>query len=530
MTGGDLLIECLLQQGVTDVFGMPGLQIDHIYGSLIRRQDRIRHVLYRNEQSGALMAEGYARASGRPGVCLTVPGPGATNAATAVAEASSASTPLLLITGGSKREFQDKHPTRLFHGLDHDRFFAPVTKWHGIVLSPADIPQFVEQAFEHLLSGRPGPVHLEFPPDVLEETVEAVPCAEVKRVPQPTDTSDLEALTAELSKARAPIIIAGMGVVFSHGAEALRRLSETWQAPVTTSLLARGAVSEEHPLSLGCMRGAKAGELIEAADCVLAVGCRFTQLDSRTWTLGLPQPLFCLATDEHDVPPEYPVAAAIHGEISTLLESLTDDLQSHENPPRDDWLKRVEIARNDHWSQKTYPLISALREVAPKDAIIGADVHTNAYRMQAFLPVFSSRSYLYSAVYVGLGYGLPAAIGAKIHFPEKCVLAVCGDGGFGMTGTEIGTVAQEGMDLKIIVINDGGFTSIRPGQERITGGQTLGADLKNPDYMKLAEAYEIQGLSVSTADRLQATLEEAMNQTGPVLVELENSSGWATSS
>ncbi|MDP6117911.1 MAG: thiamine pyrophosphate-binding protein [Planctomycetota bacterium] len=520
MTGGELLIECLLAQQVDTVFGIPGIQTDHIYAALIGKQDEIRHILFRNEQSGSMMAEGYARASGRPGVCLTVPGPGATNAATGVAEAYSASTPLLLITGGTKRAHATKHPSRVFHGLHHDRFFDPITKWHGQARTADEIPGLVERAFQELIRGRPGPVHLEFPPDALAEETSVEPCQRVSREPQSSETSGLADLARRLHAAESPVILAGSGVLFAKAQDSLRELSETWQAPVSTSLLARGLLPEDHPLSIGCMRGDCAVEMIEDSDCVLAIGCRFTYFDTREWGVKIPAPLYCLATDDRDVPEEYPTEAVYFGDAGILISGLLEEMTSRAGLQRKKWLGQAGAARDRQRSEPSHPLISALSRNLPGDAITVADVHTLGYRMQARFPINQPRSFLYSAVYVNLGYGLPPALGAKIAFPDRAVVAVCGDGGFAMTGTELATAAQLGLDVKIIVTNDGGYSSIRPGQQKLSGGKTLGADLKNPDFMMLAKAYGIPGYRIESVESLDSVLQEAMEHNGPVLIEL----------
>lgn len=519
MTGGELLIECLIAQGVDTVFGMPGIQTDYIYAPLIKAQDRIRHILFRNEQSGALMAEGYARASGRPAVCLTVPGPGATNASTGVAEALSACTPMLLITGGTKTAHEHKNPARLFHGLDQQSLFDPITKWHCRVGTADEIPGAVERAFREMLCGRPGPVHLELPPDALKGGTSAAPCPRIHREDDQEASEGITELARAFESAHSPVVIAGSGVVFSSSEGLLRRLAEDSRTPVVTSLPAKGALPEDHPLSLGCIRSGPARKAIEASDCVLAVGCRFTYFDTSEWGMKIPEPLYCLATDEQDVPEEFAVTRTFYGDIASLLNALLSETRM-DLQPRDEWLAQVASARGEPPAKAPHPLLPALRSALPRDAIVVADVHMTGYQMQSHFPVYSSRSFLYSGVYVALGYGLPAAIGAKVAFPDREVVAFCGDGGFALTIAELATVVQLGLDLKVIVVNDGGYTSVRFGQEKLSGGNTLGADLKHPDFMKLADAHGIPGTRIESLGALDAALREGLSRPGPALIEV----------
>jgi len=529
MTGGELLTECLIAQGVDTVFGMPGIQTDYIYAPLIKAQDRIRHILFRNEQSGALMAEGYARASGRPGVCLTVPGPGATNASTGVAEALSACTPLLLITGGTKTAYVHKSPARLFHGLDQQSLFEPITKWHCRVNTADEVPSAVERAFREMLCGRPGPVHLEFPPEALKTETSIVPCSSVSRECQPEPCDGIADLARAFEAARSPVVIAGSGVVYSSSEDLLRCLAQESSTPVVTSLPAKGALPEDHPLSLGCIRSGPARKAIEASDCVIAVGCRFTYFDTGEWSMEIPGPLYCLATDEEDVPEEFAVTQAIRGDIASLLSALLSEAQMDKLHPRDEWLAQVVSAKDEPPAKAPHPLLPALRAILPRDAIVVADVHMTGYQMQSHFPVYSSRFFLYSGVYVALGYGLPAAIGAKVAFPDREVVAYCGDGGFALTMAELATVVQLGLDLKIIVVNDRGYTSVRFGQEKLSGGGTLGADLRHPDFMKLAHAYGIPGCRIEGLDGLDTALDEGLSRPGPALVEVVGEGELSTS-
>ena len=251
MTGGETLIQCLMAQGVDAVFGMPGGHLEPIYDALYHHQDAIRHILVRNEQAASLMADGYARASGRPGVCLVIPGPGASNAATGMGEAASASSPVLLVTSGPEARLADKPASMMFHGLDHMAFFSAITPHCRRAATVEEIPGIVSEAFSFLRSGRPGPFVMEIPKDVLDQEAEPeIPGRVEPEVKLPGDDEVAQAVEA-VAQAKRPILIAGGGVLFTDAYDLLGALAERLGAPVVTTQTARGALSDDHPNSLG---------------------------------------------------------------------------------------------------------------------------------------------------------------------------------------------------------------------------------------------------------------------------------------
>ena len=430
MKGGDILVECLKAQGVRCIFGMPGTQNIQIYDSFLRcGAGVIEHYLVRHEYSATQMAGGFARSTGEVGVALTVPGPGASNASTGILEAFTDCVPVLLITGQSDSKFYAKHPSKMFHGLDQMHFFKSITKYCAIPKTVEEVPTVVENAFRAMRSGRPGPTVLEFPMDVItgEGKVTIPPRVNRPRV-TPPDAADIKFAAKTLKRAKMPILFVGSSVIHADASGQLRQLAEKLNAPVIVTRCAKGALREDHPLALRDCNGFLAREGMKIADCTLAIGPRFTSIDTRDWSFEPPRPLIQIDADEIEIGREYPCDVNVVGDIKLTLQALIEEVEVSE----DNWNQPLNRLREKFATQSPMPLLPEIRSVLPSDGILSVDVHSIGYATFAEYPIYQPHTFLYPCIGVALGYAFPAAIGAKIANPDKPVVCFSGDGGFMM--------------------------------------------------------------------------------------------------
>jgi acetolactate synthase-1/2/3 large subunit len=513
MTGGKLLVECLIKQEVNVIFGIPGNQLAPVYEGLYYLQDKIRHVLTRHESGAAFMADGYARSSGKIGVCMTIPGPGAGNAHIAMGEASTDCVPVLLITSQNESRYEGKDRTKMFHGLDQVQAFKPVTKVIESVKYAKDIPAAVERIFSALRNGRPRPALLEISSDALADEIDS-------NVPNFVSTSEkiynLEPIQALITNSQKIAIIAGSGIHHSKAHNELRQLAEELKAPVFTTIMGKGAIPEDHSFSLGGSRSGQARQAVESCDLLLAIGTRFTQMDTGGWSMKMPEKWIHIEADPDEIGREYKPTIGISGSPKDILKQLLDMPLCQSS---DEWQQQVIRWQDEIRDTKPPEIIKLMREVIPRDAIMSVDVHITGYGMHRHFPTYLPGTFLYPGIYIALGYGLPAAIGAKIANPERKVVSLSGDSGFLMTGMELSTIAQNELPIVMIVCNDNALTSIRWSQEN-RFGKTLGVDVKNPDYLKYADSFGIAALRIEQRADFYPALVKALDDDKPILIEL----------
>ncbi|MDP7571638.1 MAG: thiamine pyrophosphate-binding protein [Myxococcota bacterium] len=519
MKGGDLLIECLKAQNVRCVFGMPGTQNIQIYDSLLRcGAGVIDHYLVRHEYASTIMADGYARATGEVGVALTVPGPGASNASTGLLEAFTDCVPVLLITGQSESRFYHRHPSKMFHGLDQMSFFEPITKYCAIARTVEDIPRLVTEAFRAMRSGRPGPAMLEFPQDVILGEGEALVPPRVQRAEDgEPDAAAIAWAAQRIREAERPILLAGSAVISGDACRELRELAEKLQAPVAVTRLGKGALREDHPLALSNIGGFLGAEALKLADCAVAVGCRFTSIDTRQWSLELPSPLIQLDPDEREIGREYSCETGIAGDLKTILRALTEQVKTGGAVA---WEPELQGLRASFKAQPLLPLLPEIREALPDDGILSVDVHGIGYATFAEYPVLEPRRFLYPCIGVSLGHAFPAALGAKIAHPDRPVICFSGDGGFMMGCCELATAMRYGIDVVTIVVNDGRLTAIKGAQRRACEERTIDTDLSNPDFTALARSFGAWAECVEDLGSFKGVLEAALAARRPAVVEV----------
>ena len=518
MKGGDILIECLKTQGVSAVFGMPGAQNIQIYDSLLRQgTGSINHFLVRHEYAATQMADGFARATGEVGVAITVPGPGASNASTGILEAFTDCVPVLLITGQSHSDFYKRHPSKMFHGLDQMRFFEPLTKYCAIAHTVSEIPVVVKNAFRAMRNGRPGPTVLEFPVDVLtgEGDVRIPPRVERTELSPPDDTS-LSVAVDKIRDAKMPLIFAGSAVIHANARNELRLLAEKLNAPVIVSRCAKGALSEDHPLALQVCYGFLGQEVLKHTDCLIGIGPRFTSIDSRSWSMQLPQTFIQIDEDENEIGREYPCEMGVVGDLKLTLQALIEDISTDQNG----WDAVLPQLRAKFDTQPPLPIIHELQDVLPRDTIYSIDVHSLGYASFAEFPIYDPRTFLYPNIGVALGYAYPAAIGAKVAYPDRPVICFSGDGGFLMGAMEMATAMKYGINVVAIVVNDDALSAIKGVQAKEFEGRTIDTDLCNPDFVEFAQSFGVYARKVENLEDFKSTLRDALAAEKPALIEV----------
>ena len=518
MKGADILIECLKAQGVSAVFGMPGTQNIQIYDALLRRgKGSIDHYLVRHEYAATQMADGFARATGEVGVAITVPGPGASNASTGILEAFTDCAPVLLITGQSDSSLYSKHPSKMFHGLDQMRFFESITKYCAIAHTVAEIPVVVENAFKAMRNGRPGPTMLEFPMDVVtgEGNVRIPPRVERGELPPP-DEADLSTAAETIRNAKMPLIFAGSAVFHSNARNELRLLAEKLNAPVIVTRNGKGVLSEDHPLALQICYGYLGREALQRADCLIGIGPRFTSIDTRNWSLELPQPFIQIDEDADEIGLEYPCDVGVVGDLKLTLQALIEDVAPGENG----WNEVLAELRTAFDAQPPLPIIHELQDVLPRDTIYAIDVHALGYASFAEFPIYDPRTFLYPNIGVALGHAYPAAIGAKVAHPDRPVICFSGDGGFLMGAVEMATAMKYGINVVAIVVNDGALSAIKGSQQKGCEGRTIDTDLLNPDFVEFAASFGAYTKRVENLGDFKDTLRDALAAEKPALIEV----------
>jgi acetolactate synthase-1/2/3 large subunit len=524
-TGGEWVVEALRAEGVRHVFGIPGIHNLAIYDALLRQRD-ITHVLARHEAGAGFMADGYARASGEPGVVLVTTGPGATNALTPLVEAYAGSQPVLLLMSDIPVALIGQGVGALHEVPSQIDCFRPVCRWAETLGAGRDIPGAVQGAFHLFRTGRPGPVALSIPTDLLTARVAArLAPPDAARRP-PCDVGLVAEAAALLAAARRPLVVAGGGVIAAGATAELHAVAERLGAPVVTSVMGRGAIPETHPRWLAVLPNGQATRpAFEAADVVLAVGCRFAHRSTRGLLLNLAfradQRLVHLDLDPTVLGKLHPPALGLVGDARDGLAGILAALGP--GPPGAEWdaarLAALRTARSPRYTPTIDRFLRILRERLAADAIVVSDQTGINYWMEWHFPVLAPRTFLYPVGSATLGYGVPAAIGARLARPSRPVVAVVGDGGFLYSVNELATAVKYALPVVFLVVNDDRYGAIKYLQERLFGrwGE---ADLANPDFPALARAFGAHGDRVAGLDGLGAALETALARSGPTVLEL----------
>jgi len=533
LSGAQIVWEMLEREGVEVVFGLPGGAIIDTYHCL---QDyNIRHVLVRHEQGAAHAADGYARASGRVGVAMATSGPGATNLVTGIATAMLDSSPLVCITGQVATSLIGSDA---FQEADVTGITLPITKHNYLVTDVEDLAQTIGEAFHIARSGRPGPVLIDLPKDVQQAKTEFVPPKSDLALPgyrleHRVDGEQIRRAAEMLNSAQRPVVLAGHGILMSGTTGVLRELVENMGAPVALTLLGQGAFPASHPLCLGMMGmhgEAFANRAVQEADLLLALGMRFD--DRVTGSLARYAPLarkIHVDTDAAELNKIVPADVAIQGDLGQVLTELLPAVEQTRHP---EWLEQIDGWRGESRARDILNQPQNGRLVAPRvietlweetegDALVVTDVGQHQMWTALYYGLDSPNSLITSGGLGTMGFALPAAIGAQIAQPEREVWAVVGDGGFQMTVQELGTLVQEGLPVKIALMNNGCLGMVRQWQEMFYDQRYEATSLLNPDFVRLAGAYGIPAVRVKEPKDTTGAIAAARRQSGPTLIEFE---------
>ena len=530
VTGGEVVVRTLQAHGIDVVFGLPGVHALAIYDALYAHQE-VRHITVRHEQTAAYMADGYARVTGRPGVCITTTGPGAANTAAAMGTSYFDSVPVLNVMSQVASNLADRDKGALHEPKDQLGFFRAVTKWNARANGIEHIPAVLHEAFRTMLVERPRPTQVEVCTDHLagKADSEAVPWVMPSQsLPRRSaEPALVEEAARALASAEAPIIWAGGGVNRAGAREELVRLAEALQAPVVTTVQGLGAIPYDHPLALGYRPYDRTlTSLIERSDLLLAVGTRFAAGQTANWNLKLPSRLIHIDIDEGEVGKNYPATLGLTGDARLVLGQLLEPL----GPPQAGeatacWAGDVAALRSrmaDHFKAdgpREMAVLDDIRRAVDRDAILVWDQTKPAYWAARSFPVYEPRTFLYPG-YGTLGYGFPAALGAKVGMPDRQVVCIAGDGGFQYALPELATAAQFGINVTVLLFNDGGYGILRVLQDMDFQGHYYAVDLLNPDFGRLTEAYGLHYVLLKDPDGLGPTLRRALESDRTTVVEV----------
>ncbi|GAA0700866.1 5-guanidino-2-oxopentanoate decarboxylase [Marinobacterium maritimum] len=526
-TCGQALVGLLEAYGVETVFGIPGVHTLDLYQGLAG--SNIRHVLTRHEQGAGFMADGYARVTGKPGVCFTITGPGVTNIATPIGQAYADSIPMLVISSVNRTPSLGKGRGELHETQNQRNIIAPLTAFSATALCVNDIPALLARAFTVFASERPRPVFIELPLDVLATPVDEnweADAVRLARRPAPA-AQDVAAAAQLLGTAKNPCIIAGGGAVES--AAELQALAEKLAAPVFTTVAGKGLLASEHPLSAGATLCVEpTWEFISKADVVLAVGTELAETDMWREKLPLAGKLIRVDIDPCKMNDLYRADIAIVADARETLSALQLALGSHSAPwSKSDALPNLKTRiRNElaDLQQTHQQILSVVANTLPSNAFVAADMTQIAYTGNYLFDVDMPRSWLHPTGYGTLGYALPAAVGAAIAAPERPALVLAGDGGILYTIQELATATEElNSPFVILLWNNDSLGQIR--DDMIDRDiEPIGVSPRNPKFAQLAEAFGCRTYVPDSLQELQAALESSFAFNGPTLIELNESS------
>jgi acetolactate synthase-1/2/3 large subunit len=528
MTGGQIICDCLVKEGVEVIFGILGGAILPLYDTL-PQFPQLHHVLVRHEQCAAHAAEGYARATGRVGVCFATSGPGATNLVTGIANAHLDSSPVVAITGQVARRFIGKDA---FQEVDITGITLPITKHNYLVRDTAQLGKVVKEAFYIARTGRPGPVLIDVPKDVFQEQVEYHAPGKVDlRSYKPRREGNMAQIRKAanlINQAQKPVILAGRGVIISGASDELKTLAETAQTPVVTTLLGIGSFPESHVLSyrwLGMHGMAYANMAINGADLIIAIGMRFDDRATAEVASFAPQAkIIHIDIDPAEIGKNVRVDVPIVGDVKAVLAPLLKLITPTQHM---DWLKQLDTWRREHPStdirdsSSILPqyVVRSIYEATDGDATIVTGVGQNQMWAAQHYTYNKPNTFISSGGLGTMGFGLPASVGVKMGRPDATVWCIDGDGSFQMTLHELATIQQERLAVKIAIMNNGFLGMVRQWQELFHGKRYVATPLWGPDFVKLAEAYGIPGIKVRHKDEVVPAIQKAMAHDGPFLVD-----------
>ena len=535
ITGSEALWQALIDEGVKTVFGYPGGQIMPVYDSLCKYRDQVRHILVRHEQGAIHAAQGYARVKGEPGVVIVTSGPGATNVITGVADAMSDSTPVVVITGQVPSAALG---TDAFQEADVIGLTAPISKWNYQIRSADEVAWAIARAFYIARTGRPGPVVLDFTKDAQVGLTDYrfEPCNFIRSyIPDPKISEQaVNKAVALLDEAERPFVVFGQGILLGHAEKELQAFLEKGDIPAGSTLLGLSALPSGFPLFRGMigMHGNIAPNLMtNACDVLVAVGMRFDdRVTGTVSTYARQAKVIHIDIDTSEIGKIIPVTAGIRGDAKKVLALLTERMKARKHPEWNAGFDRCDSVEKERViDPEVHPADGMLRmgEVVDRvsaasggNAVVVTDVGQNQMMGARYSRFRQTRSFVSSGGLGTMGFGLPAAIGAKVASPGRPVCLFVGDGGIQMTLQELGTIMQEGIGVKIMLLNNNWLGNVRQWQELFFGRRYSETRMLNPDYAMIAGAYGIRCVTVKERSGLDAALEAMFADDKPFLLDV----------
>jgi acetolactate synthase-1/2/3 large subunit len=531
-TGAQIVWESLLREGVRVVFGYPGGAIMPVYDALLDYPD-VHHVLVRHEENAAFAAGGFARASGKVGVCMATSGPGATNLVTGLADAMLDSVPVVAITGQVASAFVGSDA---FQETDVTGVTLPVTKHNYLVKNVAELPQVMKEAFYIARSGRPGPVLVDICKDVQFEAPEFDYDAIKVRLPgyQPrTRGADqlIELAAAYINEAKRPVILAGHGIILSGAHDELRRLAEQGNIPISTTLLGIGSIPESHPLNLrmmGMHGEAWANHAIQSADLLIALGMRFDdRVTGNLSSYAKNAKVIHVDIDPAEINKNVLADVGIVGDVKAVLQQLLPRIEYRE---RREWFDQIAswqqearmrdiMTQQNHALHVPFVLSEIQRQIEPERVTVVTDVGQHQMWTAQYFRTVRKNGLLTSGGLGAMGFGIPTAIGASFARPDDEIWAIVGDGGFQMSLPELATIMQEQRPIKIAVMRNGYLGMVRQWQELIHNHRYSEVNISSPDLLKVAAAYGMMGMRAERPEEVAEVIAEARSHPGPVLMD-----------
>lgn len=519
--GAELLAAALTSEGVDTMFGLPGLQLDPAMNALYGYREDIDFVAVRHEQSATYMADGYARATGRPGVAMVVPGPGVLNAGAGLATAYACSSPVLLLSGSIESHMIGRGLGALHETPRQSELLSSLTKWSAMACHPEEIPELVHEAFYQMKSGHPRPVALEIPPNVLraEAPVDVgTPWTPRRTVPEP---EAIEAALNVLKTARRPMIIAGGGVIAADAGSSVLRLAELLDIPVVLTRNGRGSMDSRHPLVFDPLA---LREFSLEADLVLAFGTRLGSGDGGHSEIGSGR-LVMVNVDESTFRLPRPANLRVYSDAGLAADALAAGVSSNRDSYHTaEW--GSELPRIHGWLEEKFSVLApqlqylrAIRQALPDDGVVVSEYTQVGYVASIAYPNHGPRGFISPGYQGTLGYGFATALGAQAGLGSRPVVSLTGDGGFSWTLSELSTAKKYNLPLTTVVFNDGYYFNVRRMQREDYRGEYIATDLVNPDYLALAGAFGIEAHRVHGADELASQLERAVESGSPTVIE-----------
>ena len=520
LSTGEALVDLLEAYGVDTIFGIPGVHNVEMYRALPR--SKIKHVLVRHEQGAGFMADGYARATGKPGVCFTITGPGLLNILTPLGQAWSDSSNVLVISSALDMADSAQGRGRLHEMIDQRAAAASVTNLHMRAYTPRDMRDGLARAFAHFASQRPRPAYLEIPLDILK-----VPAGEgwtARPMPHLAEArpDQIAAAVARLEGARRPLIILGGGALLAG--KAAIAIAEALNAPILSTTAGKGSVPEDHPLAMGYKMGlAETRSFILASDAVLCAGSQLSETDFWLEEFVLDRNLIRIDIDADSLARPHTAEIAIQADAATTLTAIAAQIKAHAGPgasriptsPNDD-LPRI-IA--DERRKTLVRVLEIIRSALPRQTVVCSDMTQIAYLANEIFPVYEPRTWIHPVGFGTLGFALPAGIGAKFGRPEAPVAVMIGDYGLQYTLNELGTAAEHKLPIVILLWNNESLGAIHDNMVQM-GIQPNAVTLKNPDFQMLARAYGCRAEKPSSLKALAAAIKAALAAEGPTLIEM----------